>query len=234
MENELLRSLADKSLTKNELREKVEQDFGLLPIMLNGISSPKAAIRYGCAKILMDLSDTYPEKLYLHMDTFVKLLNSKYRILTWNAMAILANLAKVDRNQQFDAIFDRYFGFLNDGYMVTVANVVGNSGKIALSKPYLIPKITEKLLKVENISVTLHLTEECRRVIVEKAIGSFDLFFDKVKQKEKVFSFVERQLSSPRRTLRIQAENFLKKWRQVRVNSTLHKGPASNESNQYT
>jgi hypothetical protein len=213
MENELLIRLADKSLTKNELHQKVEQDFSLLPMLLNGISSPKAAIRYGCAKILMDLSDGYPEKLYPYMDTFVKLLHSKYRILTWNAMAILANLAKVDRNQQFDAVFDRYYSFLNDEYMVTVANVVGNSGKIALSKPYLIPKITEKLLKVENISVTPHLTEECRRVIVEKAIGSFDLFFDKVKQKEKVFSFVERQLSSSRRTLRIRAENFLKKWR---------------------
>jgi hypothetical protein len=215
MENELLRRLASKSLAKDELRQKVEQDFSLLPILLNGISSPKAAIRYGCAKILMDLSDVYPEKLYPYMDTFVKLLNSKYRILTWNAMAILANLAKVDRNQQFDAVFDRYFGFLNDKYMVTVANVVGNSGKIALSKPYLIPKITEKLLKVENIAVTPHLTEECRRIIVEKAIGSFDLFFEKVEQKEKVFSFVERQLSSPRRTLRTRAENFLKKWRQA-------------------
>jgi hypothetical protein len=213
MENGLLRRLADKSLTKDELRQKVEQDFSLLPILFNGISSPKAAIRYGCAKILMDLSEGYPEKLHSYMDTFVKLLNSKYRILTWNAMAILANLTKVDRNQQFDAIFDKYYSFLTDEYMVTVANVVGNSGKIALSKPYLIPKITEKLLKVENISVTPHLTEECRRVIVEKTIGSFDLFFDKIKQKEKVFSFVERQLSSPRRTLRIQAENFLKKWR---------------------
>jgi hypothetical protein len=64
MENELLRRLASKSLTKDELRQKVEQDFSLLPILLNGISSPKAAIRYGCAKILMDLSDVYPEKLY--------------------------------------------------------------------------------------------------------------------------------------------------------------------------
>jgi hypothetical protein len=215
VENELLRRLADKSLTKNEFRQKVEQDFSLLPILLNGISSPKAAIRYGCAKILMDLSDGYQEKLYPYMDTFVKLLDSKYRILTWNAMAILANLAEVDSNKQFDAIFDKYYSFLNDEYMVTVANVVGNSGKIALSKPYLIPKITEKLLKVENISVTPHLTEECKRVIAEKAIGSFDLFFDKIEQKEKVFSFVERQLSSPRRTLRTRAENFLKKWRQA-------------------
>jgi len=115
-------------LSKDELRQKVEQDFSLLPTLLNGMSSPKAAIRYGCAKILMDLSAEHPEKLYPHIDTFVALLDSKYRILTWNAMAIIANLAKVDSEQKFDAVFDKYYSFLNDEYMVTVANVVGNSG----------------------------------------------------------------------------------------------------------
>jgi hypothetical protein len=213
MENELLKKLADKTLTKDELRQKVEQDFSLLPTLLAGFSSPKAAIRYGCAKILMDLSAKHPEKLYSHMDTFVGFLGSKYRILTWTAMAIIANLTQVDSDNKFDAVFDRYYNFLNDEYMVTVANVVGNSGKIALAKPYLIPEITEKLLTVENLSVTPHLTEECKRVIAEKAIGAFDLFFDNVEQKEKVFAFVERQLNTSRRTLRIQAESFLKKWR---------------------
>jgi hypothetical protein len=213
MENELLKKLAAKTLTKDALRRKVEHDFSLLPTLLTGLSSPKAAIRYGCAKILMDLSAEYPEKLYPYMDTFVGLLDSKYRILTWNAMAIIANLAKVDKEQKFDAAFDRYYGFLNDEYMVTVANVVGNSGKIALAKPYLVPRITEKLLTVEHLAVTPHLTEECKRVIAEKAIGAFDLFFDKVTQKGKVFAFVEKQLNSSRLPLRIQAESFLKKWR---------------------
>jgi hypothetical protein len=213
MENELLKKLAAKTLSKDELRRKVEHDFSLLPTLLTGLSSPKAAIRYGCAKILMDLCAEYPEKLYPYIDNFVALLGSKYRILTWNAMAIIANLAKVDKEQKFDAVFDRYYGFLNGEYMVTVANVVGNSGKIALAKPYLVPKITEKLLTVENLSVTPHLTEECKRVIAEHAIGAFDLFFDKIKQKEKVLAFVERQLNSSRSTLRVQAENFLKKWR---------------------
>jgi hypothetical protein len=213
MENELLQKLAAKTLTKDELRRKVEHDFSLLPTLLTGLSSPKAAIRYGCAKILMDLSAEYPEKLYPYMDTFVVLLGSKYRILTWNALAIIANLVKVDREQKFEAVFDRYYSFLNEEYMVTVANVVGNSGKIALAKPYLIPKITEKLLTVENLSVTPHLTDECKRVIAEAAIGAFDLFFDKVEQKEKVLAFVERQLNSSRKHLSVQAESFLKKWR---------------------
>ncbi len=212
MENELLQKLVDKSLTKNELLQKVKQNFDLLPQLLNGLSSSKAAIRYGCAKVLMDLSEEYPERLYPYMDSFIDLLDSKYRILTWSAMAIIADLTKVDTDKKFETIFDKYYNFLNDEYMVTVTNVVGHSGKIALAKPHLVHQITNELLKIENISTTPHLTEECKRIIAENAIKSFDLFFDKIEQKERVISFVERHLNSPRKTLKTKAENFLKKW----------------------
>jgi hypothetical protein len=212
MESELLQKLANKSVTKKELLQMVKQDFSLLPEVLNGVSSSKAAIRYGCAKVLMDLSEEHPEQLYPHMDSFISLLDSKYRILTWNAMAIIANLANVDEDKKFDAIFDKYYSFLNDAYMVTVANVVGNSAKIALAKPYLTQKITTELLKVENISTTPHLTEECKRVIAEKAIRSFAVFFSKIEQKEEVISFVARHSNSPRKSLKTAAEEFLTKF----------------------
>lgn len=212
MKDELLGKLADKSMQTEELFQTVEQDFALLPQLLEGMSSSKASIRYGCAKVLMDLSEVHPEKLYPYMDSFVDLLDSKHRILIWNALAIIANLTRVDKDKKFDTAFDKYYSFVNDEYMVTVANVVGHSGKIALAKPYLADKITDELLKIENISVTPHLTEECKRVIAEKAIKSFDLFFDKVTQKKKVISFVEKHTSSPRTTLRAVAKNFLKKW----------------------
>lgn len=212
--DELLRQVAEKELTKESLRRKVEKDFGLLSVLLKGTGSSKAAVRYGCAKVLMDLSAEYPEKLYPYWDEFVELLDSKYRILTWNAMAVIANLARVDKEQKFDAVFDKYYGFLSNEYMVTVANVVGNSGKIALAKPQLNSRIVAELLKVENLRVTPHLTEECKRVIAEKAVGTFDLFFDKLEEKEKkkVLSFVEGQLDSSRSTLKIKAAEFLKKW----------------------
>jgi hypothetical protein len=160
----------------------------------------------------MDLSEKYPEKLYPHMDFFIGLLDSKYRILTWNAMTIIANLTKVDEDKKFDAVFDRYYGFLNDAYMVTVASVVVNSARIALAKPHLTQKITNELLKVENISTTPHLTEECKRVIAEHTIKSFALFFDQIEQKGQVISFVESHFDSPRKTLRTTAEEFLLKF----------------------
>jgi hypothetical protein len=212
VESELLQKLENKSLSKKELLQKVKQNSGTLIEVLSGLSSSKPSIRYGCAKVLMDLSEQQPEKLYPHMDSFVNLLNSKYRILTWNAIAIIANLAKVDRDKKFDAIFNQYFSLLNDKYMVTVANIVEHSSKIALAKPYLIPRITNELLKVENIPTNPHLTEECKKVIAEKTIESFSLFFDKIGNKKQVISFVARQVDSPRKTLRNRAEVFLAKF----------------------
>ena len=208
----MLQKLVGKSMTREELFQKVNHNFELLPEVVKGISSPKATIRYGCAKVLMDLSEKHPEELYLYMDFVTSLLDSKYRILTWNAMAIIANLARVDKDKKFDAIFDKYYSFINDPYMVTVASVVDHSSKIAVAKPYLIQKITNELLKVENIPAKPHLTEECKRVIAERTIESFDKFFDQVNTKDKVISFVRKNIHSPRGTLRQEAENFLAKW----------------------
>ncbi|MEJ2241309.1 MAG: hypothetical protein P8Y18_04105 [Candidatus Bathyarchaeota archaeon] len=123
----LAQSLVDKSLTKQDLLNKVKQDFTLVPLLIKGVCSSKASVRYGCAKVLMDFSEEYPEQIYPYIDSIINLLDSKFRILKWNAFAILANLTKVDIDNKFDAIFEKYYSFLDDDYMVTVANVVGNS-----------------------------------------------------------------------------------------------------------
>ena len=208
----LAQALMDKSLTKKELLSKVKADFSLIPLLLEGVAHQKAAVRYGCSKVLMDLSEENPEKLYPHFNFFVNMLDSKYRILTWTALAIIANLTKTDTTNKFDAIFGKYYSFLDKKYMVTVANVVGNSGKIALAKPYLVPEITNELLKVEHLSITPHLTDECKRVIIQQAINTFYEFFDRIAQKEQVLSFVQLHVDSPRKKLKTSAEKFLQKW----------------------
>ena len=208
----LAQALMDKSLTQKELLSKVKADFSLIPLLLEGVAHQKAAVRYGCSKVLMDLSEENPEKLYPHFNFFVNMLDSKYRILTWTALAIIANLTKTDTDNKFDAIFSKYYSFLDNEYMVTVANVVGNSGKIALAKPYLVPEITNELLKVEHLSITPHLTDECKRVIIQQAINTFYEFFDRIYQKEPVLSFVQLHMDSPRKKLKTSAEKFLQKW----------------------
>ncbi len=212
MVNELVDKLSDKSLTKEELFEKIKNNHDLLPEVINGMTSSKAAIRYGCGKVLMDLSEENPKILYPHMNFFVELLDSRYRILTWQAMAIIANLTRVDKENKFDEVFDKYYSFINNEYMVTVANLVRHSGKIALAKTYLTDKITDELLKVENIKTTPHLTPECKNVIAEQAILSFAMFFDQVENKDAIISFVKKHLNSSRKALRSKAKEFLNKW----------------------
>ncbi len=109
MASDLLRQLGSREITKAKLFEMVESDFSLLPILLDGTLSSKATVRYGCGSVLVDLSQKHPDKLYPCMNNFIKLLESKYRILTWNAIAAIANLTSVDRDRKFDAIFDKYY-----------------------------------------------------------------------------------------------------------------------------
>jgi hypothetical protein len=212
LEVDLLQELEHKNITKPQLFRIVEADFDLLPELLKGTSSPSAAVRYGCGKVLMDLSEKYPGKLYPYLDTFVKLLGSRYRILTWNSMAIIANLTTVDRERKFDSILDKYYSFLDSGYMVTVANVVGNSAKIAVAKPYLADRIAVALLKVQELQVTPHLTEECKLVIAEHAIQTFGTIFNLTSNKSSLLAFAQKYENSSRSSLRKQAQNFLKKW----------------------
>ncbi len=213
MTSDLLLQFTEKAINKKELTTAVESDITLLPLIIEGVASQKAHVRYSCAGLLVNLTEKYPEKLYEYMDFFVKLLDSNFRILKWNGMAALSNLCKVDVDKKFDAIFNKYYAFLNDEYMVTVANVVVNSAKIVQAKPYLVPQITTELLRVQEIHMTPHLTEECTRVIAEKAVKCFDKFFNIMSAKEKteVVAFVKRQLDSSRVSLRREAQLFLKR-----------------------
>jgi len=209
--DDVLKNLGNKKLTKGKLHQMIEHNFELLPVLVEGMYSQKANIRYGSGKILMDLSEKYPEKLYPYIDSIFRLLDSKYRIIIWNAMAIIANITPVDTEKKFDTVFNKYSSFLKDEYMITVANTIENLGKIAKAKPYLIQKITKEILDVENIKLTPHLTEECKKVITEKAIGSFELFFENIEEKKKVLAFVEKQVESSRKSLRSKAAEFVKK-----------------------
>ena len=215
METDLLQKLGSKELTKNQLFEKFEADLSLVPQLLVGTVSPKATIRYGSASVLVDLTEKHPDKLYQYMNNFVGLLDSKHRILTWNALAAIANLTAVDTDCKFDTIFDKYYSFLGNKYMVAVANVVANSAIIVSNKPYLADRITSELLKVQDLKITLHLTDECKLVIAEHTIRTFNTLIRYTQNKASLIVFVEKHQNSKRVSLKKEAQNFLKKWQKA-------------------
>ena len=210
MESDLLQRLGNKEITKSELFTLVESNFSLVSVLLKGTDSTKPTIRYSCASVLTNLSEKNPDKLYPYWDNFIALLYSKYRILTWNALAIIANLTAVDVDRKFDALFDKYYCFLDNEYMVTVSNVVVNSATIASNKPYLADEIAAELLKVQNLKITPHLTEECKLVIAEQTISTLSTYFDRIQNKKPIVAFAKQHVNSTRTSLREKAQNFLK------------------------
>lgn len=146
--------------------------------------------------------------LYPKMEFFVNLLDSENNIVKWNTMDIIANLTAVDSRNEFNKVFKKFYLNLNCGSLITAGHIVDNSGKIALHKPELQDEITEQLLKVEKIPLP---TEECRNILIGKTINAFQAYFEKIKDKNEVISFVKRQLDNPRNATRAKAEKFLKK-----------------------
>ena len=212
METDLLQKLGSKEMSKIQLFQRIKADFGLVPVLFEGPSSAKATVRYGCGNVLTNLSEEYPDKLYPYMDQFIELLDNKHRILTWNALAAIANLTSVDVDRKFDAIFNKYYGFLGNEYMVTVANVVVNSAKIVSNKPYLADKIVAELLKVQNLQTTPHLTEECKLVISEQTIKTFNTLINYTQNKQALIDFAQKHQESKRASLKKEAQNFIEKY----------------------
>jgi hypothetical protein len=211
LENELLKKLGNREISKAQLSRLVETDFGLLPILFDCTASPEASIRYGCASVLMDLTAKHQDLLIPYMDRFVALLDSNYRILTWNSLAAIANLTARDVDRKFDAIFDKYYGFLGSEYMVTLANTVTNSAKIAVNKPYLADTIAAELVKVQKLKTTPHLTEESKPIIAQKAIETFKTLIGYTQKKAELIEFAKKHQDSPRFSLKKEAQKFIKK-----------------------
>jgi hypothetical protein len=202
----LLQQIARKDSGKERIADRVIKNPKLLSEIFNGLSADNTRIKYGCVKVLRIISKKDPKLLYPKFDFFVGLLDSENKIMQWEGIHVLANLAGVDSKGKFEKIFNKYFAPITGSVMVTAANVIKGAAKIALAKPKLTEKISRQLLKVEQAG---YKTAECRNVALGHAIKSFDQFFDQIKNKQLVLRLVKKQLRNTRNATRKSAERFL-------------------------
>jgi hypothetical protein len=204
----ILEQIGQKGSDKEEIAEWVIGEPGRLADVLEGLSARPAAIKYGCSKVLRLISQKQPEVLYPSFDLFIKRLDIDNTFLKCDAILILANLASVDSESKFEAVFDRYFAPIKGPTLIVAANIIGSAAKIAAAKPALSDRITAELLKVENAR---YQTDECRNVALGQAIDSFDEFFGQIGDKERVRRLVKKQLENTRKSTARKAAQFLKK-----------------------
>jgi hypothetical protein len=189
------------------LAEKVIRDPALLPELVEGLAADTARVKFGCAKILRLLSERQPELLYPHFDFFVGLLDHKNKILQWEAITILADLARVDTEDKFSAIFSKYFAPVPGPVMITAANVIGGAARIALARPHWADRIAREILKVARAQ---YQTPECRNVAIGHALNALAEFLHLLRDLGPVLRFVRRQVKNTRPATRQKAERLLK------------------------
>ncbi len=207
-ESPIPQQISQKGSDKEEIAQRVIDEPTLLADVLEGLNAHPAAIKFGCGKVLRIISQKKPQLLYPYFDFFVNRLDIDNTFLKCDAILTLANLAAVDSDGKFEAIFDRYFAPISGPTLIVAANIIGGAAKIAQAKPELTDRIVDELLKVENAR---YQTDECRRIALGHAITSFGQFFEQIGDKERVLKLVRKQLANTRKGTAKKAEQFLKK-----------------------
>lgn len=191
-----------------QLARKAINSPRLLSEIMAGLNEDAARIKFGCAKALRIVSHQRPDRLYPHLDFFVRLLEHPNKILQWEAAGVLSQLARVDTEDKFAAIFEQYFSPIPGPVMITAANVIRGGARIARAKPELADRIAAEVLRVAKAR---YKTPECRNVAIGHAILALGEFFHLIRNPAPVVQFVRRQLRNPRPATRKKAEQFLKR-----------------------
>lgn len=189
----------------DEVMEQISNDPTLIQSLIVTLGD-KSTARFRAAKKLQLISQAKPSLLYPHFEVFANLLDSTSSVLLWNGIIILSYLVKVDTGKRFDHIFDRYYGHLWDGKLITAANILGSSGRIARCRSDLASSITAELLKVDVIPLP---TAECREVARSCALASFAEYLDMSKTDQPVRDFIVRCTASHRPAVKKQADELL-------------------------
>jgi hypothetical protein len=200
-------NLDKKNIDIKAIAKKAIKDDKFLDELLGNLWSKKETIRYNSHKVLLEISEEQPKILYGHWDYLVKFLGSDNTYHKLSAIILLASLTKADKQNKFEKIFNKFYGLLNDKSFITAAYVSQASGKIALAKPKLETKITNRLLSIDKT----HHQQERKDLAKAYIIEAFEEYYTQARQKKKIVEFVEKQLNCESPKTRKAAKEFLKR-----------------------
>ena len=161
------------------------------------LAAPTGIDRYAAGKSLITTAEKCPLCVYPHFSALAVLLGSESKIIRWNALRILAALARVDTGNKIAGILDDYLGFISGGNMISAAHAIVGAGHIACARPEFLPRILPAILQVESAT---YETPECRNIAIAHALDALKALWPAVGGKAAVRAFVERQKANSRPT----------------------------------
>jgi hypothetical protein len=198
--------LEKRTPDQQKIAEDAAKDGRLLSELLNDLLSKKNGVRYKSFKAVYLISEEHPEMLYPKWDYFEDMLKSEDNALKFQAIHILANLAKVDAAGRFENVFDQFYDIVNGDALIPAAHVAYVSHKIVKAKPELADKIAEKLLNLDK--ATYKHTE----LVQANALRSFSEYFDRISDKTKIVSLAKELQKNKSSRAKKEATEFLRKW----------------------
>ncbi|MBN1370225.1 MAG: hypothetical protein JW954_08335 [Dehalococcoidaceae bacterium] len=199
----------------DEIMQQVSSDPGYIQSLIMMLGD-KGAAKFAAAKKLQLISRAQPSLLYPNFEVFAKLLDSTSSILLWNGIIILSYLVSVDTDKRFDNIFEKYYGLLWSGKLITAANILASSGRIARCRPDLAQRITDELLKVSDIPLP---TSECREVARGHVLSSLAEYLHIPEVDQPVLDLIVHCTLSRRQATRKKAEELLNRTGQTKSES---------------
>jgi hypothetical protein len=132
-----------KDLYARHVREQPEQYVGAI---VSGLGSGSRRVENGCAELASLLSAEAPQLLYPHVDLFIGNLGSGEKVLRWEAVCTLGNLAAIDRAGKLPPQLPILISFLRDESIVLAGHAVRALAKVAVAHPREAGRVFEALV----------------------------------------------------------------------------------------
>lgn len=175
---------------------------------MHDLRSESPEIKYCAAKNAIAISETNPRRLYPQLPFFAKLLDGDNQVMKWTAIRVVGNLSQVDKSGRIKRLLPRLIGYLNSGKLITANNTIMSLTQVAKSKPELRDDILAQFMKVERYR---YESEECRNIVIGKAITALGEFDDHIQNSRKIRNFLERQTHNSRNATKTKAAKLLRR-----------------------
>ncbi len=191
------------------LARQAREDPAVMERLLGSLSPENTDLkaRERAFKALLPLAQAEPDALLSHWSALAPLLESNKAFSKYPAVHLIAALVPADHQQRFDDSFNTYFGLLDDEAVSVAAHVARLAGAIAQARPDLEPRITRRLLALDQS----HFGADRRDLVKSYALEAFTAIFARSKQQAAMVAFAQSMLKSKSPRAVKAAKVFLKK-----------------------